>query len=385
MTGLDLATSRGVIAELDRAIDELRDGEQAWAGTSLQARRELLLELGESARREAASWVERASRIKQLDSSSSLVGEEWISGPYALLCYVAALAETLRSLESGADVLADYRFDTAPGGRTSIEVLPHGTFDRLLLSGYRASVWTRPGVGADEVRAGVGLPQRAPRETRGVVLVLGAGNITSIAPLDVLYQLYAENRVALLKVNPVLDPLRPILERVFAPFVRRKLVRIVAGGPVEGAYLAEHARIDAVHITGSVAAHDAIVFGPGAEGTARKAEGRPRLSKPITSELGNVSPVIIVPDRWSESDLRYQAEHVATQKLHNAGHNCVATQLVLLRAPGRKSSASSICSEMPSRSRQNARPGTTARPRARTRQHRVRGRRVSASGYCSPG
>jgi aldehyde dehydrogenase (NAD(P)+) len=58
--------------------------------------------------------------------------------------------------------------------------------------------------------------------------------------------------------------------------------------------------------------------------------GPPLLTKPITSELGGVSPIIIVPSVWTKRDLRYQAEHVATQRLHNGGYNCIAGQVVVL-------------------------------------------------------
>lgn len=50
----------------------------------------------------------------------------------------------------------------------------------------------------------------------------------------------------------------------------------------------------------------------------------------MTSELGGVSPVIVVPGTWSAADLRYQAEHIATQRLHNSGHNCIASQVVVV-------------------------------------------------------
>ncbi|MGO7983906.1 hypothetical protein ACC691_39380, partial [Rhizobium johnstonii] len=51
---------------------------------------------------------------------------------------------------------------------------------------------------------------------------------------------------------------------------------------------------------------------------------------PITSELGGVSHIIIVPGSWSDADLAYQAEHVATMRLHNGGYNCIAGQVVIL-------------------------------------------------------
>ena len=54
------------------------------------------------------------------------------------------------------------------------------------------------------------------------------------------------------------------------------------------------------------------------------------LEKPISSELGGVSPTIVLPGKWSADDLRFQAEHVVTQKLHNGGFNCVASQVLVL-------------------------------------------------------
>jgi aldehyde dehydrogenase (NAD(P)+) len=83
-------------------------------------------------------------------------------------------------------------------------------------------------------------------------------------------------------------------------------------------------------MTGSALTHDAIMFGTGPEAAERKKAGAPLLDKPVTSELGGVSPVIVLPGRWSAADLRFQAEHVATQRLHNGGYNCVATQVVIL-------------------------------------------------------
>ena len=41
------------------------------------------------------------------------------------------------------------------------------------------------------------------------------------------------------------------------------------------------------------------------------ARGEPLLKKRITSELGNVSAVLVVPGPWTEADLEYQGRNVA--------------------------------------------------------------------------
>jgi aldehyde dehydrogenase (NAD(P)+) len=165
-----------------------------------------------------------------------------------------------------------------------------------------------------------------------VTLVLGAGNIAGIPPLDVLTALYAHGSVALIKLNPVNAYLAPVFARVFSSLIDEGFVRIADGGADVGAYLTAHPGIDAIHLTGGERTHDAIVFGAGPEGVARKNAEQPVVTKPVTSELGNVTPVIVVPGPWNESDLDFQAAHIATQKLHNAGANCIAAQVVVTSA-----------------------------------------------------
>jgi aldehyde dehydrogenase (NAD(P)+) len=145
----------------------------------------------------------------------------------------------------------------------------------------------------------------------------------------VLYALYAHGSVAMLKLNPVNGYLAPVFARVFASLIGEGFVRIAEGGADVGAHLCAHPAVEAIHLTGGERTHDAIVFGSGPDGEARKREGRPRIAKRVTSELGNVTPVIVVPGPWSEADLDFHAVHVATQKLHNAGANCIAAQVLV--------------------------------------------------------
>ncbi|MCX8559435.1 aldehyde dehydrogenase family protein [Mycolicibacterium mucogenicum] len=322
-------TGTAYTALVDQALNELAEGEKAWAATSLVRRREILDDVQQLAVQHGAEWVEAAIRIKQLNPESPLVGEEWISGPYPLAAGAAALSASLAKLEAGKSPLDGATFGTA-AGRTTVNVLPLNIFDKLLLSGFSAQVWLQPGVSRDEAIRTAGLAQRDPGKTNGIGVVLGAGNITSIAPLDTVYELIANNRVVALKLNPVTDPLLPVLTKVLAPFIALGVVRILTGGADVGTYLVQHDAVDHVHMTGSALTHDAIVWGTGEEGAKRKAADDPVLRKDITSELGGVSPTIVVPGKWSKADIAFQANHIATQRLHNNGYNCVASQVVVL-------------------------------------------------------
>ncbi|GAA3168286.1 MULTISPECIES: aldehyde dehydrogenase family protein [Streptomyces] len=318
------------VREINQAVDDLVRGEAAWAACDLAERRRLLERTHAATAEHAEAWVRAAVAYKKLPQDSPLVGEEWITGPYPVLTSLGALAASVAALEGSRSPVDGYSFGRAPGGRVAVRVLPHSIWDRLLLNGFRAEVWMPPGVTEETVRSRAGLALRHPARTNGVGVVLGAGNITSVPILDVLYELYANNRVVALKLNPVTDGLFEIFSQVLAPLIGLGAVRILTGGADVGTYLVHHPEVAHVHMTGSAATHDAIVFGTGEEGAARKKTGRPLLDKPVTSELGGVSPTIVLPGDWSEADLRYQAEHIATQKLHNGGYNCVASQVVVL-------------------------------------------------------
>jgi aldehyde dehydrogenase (NAD(P)+) len=121
----------------------------------------------------------------------------------------------------------------------------------------------------------------------------------------------------MLKMNPVNEYLGPIFERAFEAFIDAGYVRFAYGGADVGAYLCAHPAVEEIHITGSEATHNAIVANAGER-------------KRITSELGNVSPTIVIPGPWSQDDLAFQAENIATQKAHNAGFNCIAAQVLVL-------------------------------------------------------
>lgn len=71
-------------------------------------------------------------------------------------------------------------------------------------------------------------------EERKVALVLGAGNVSSIGPLDILYKLFVDNQVVLFKANPVNAYLGPLLEECFQALIAPGYLQIVYGGAEDG-------------------------------------------------------------------------------------------------------------------------------------------------------
>ncbi len=318
---------------LDLALQDLQKGKTTWAGTGTADRIAVLAQIKDRLMEVAQIWAETAAAKKLIPAGSPLLGEEWTSGPYTLMSACNLLIKTLSQID-GKGHIAGLPIRDLPGGQIAATVLPRTIWDRLLLSGVRAEVWMAPGVTRQNLADNTAGRYDVPPGQRqgGVSLVLGAGNIAAIAPLDCFQKLFVEHRVVLLKMNPVNDYLVEFLRPALRPLIDRGALRIVTGDADVGEYLCNHPVIDDIHITGSEASHDAIVWGVGAEGEQNKAAGKPKNSRPITSELGAVCPTIVVPGPWTDADLSFQAEHIATQKLHNSGFNCVACQMLILAA-----------------------------------------------------
>lgn len=295
--------------QLTGAIERLVEGKQRWGETSL-AERIRHLELGlEGLRRVAPRWVELAARAKGLQPGSAVAGEEWFLGPVITARNLRLLIGTLRAGGRPEPNFRRRRID----GRTVVGVFPQGIWERLLWFGVSAELWLEPGKPETQGHC----LNSEPR----VGLVLGAGNVASIPATDVLYKLFAENQVVLLKMNPVNEYLGPIIEDAFYSLVKAGFLQVIYGGAEIGAAACRHPQVEAIHITGSDKTHDAIVWGGEKRDQA--------LEKPVTSELGCVTPVVVVPGPWSDAQLRYQARHVAAMKVYNAGFNCVAAQVLV--------------------------------------------------------
>jgi acyl-CoA reductase-like NAD-dependent aldehyde dehydrogenase len=147
--------------------------------------------------------------------------------------------------------------------------------------------------------------------------------------IDSLYKLFVEDKAVILKMNPVNEYIGPILEDVFHTLIDMGFMRITYGGVEEGAFLCRHDNIDEIHLTGSAKIFDAIVFGSGQEGIENKRNRKPILTKYVSAELGNVTPVIIIPGPWGFEDIQRQAMQIASWLVTNAGFNCLTPRVII--------------------------------------------------------
>ncbi len=336
MSGNAASQAETPVGELDRVIAELRDKATEFARLAPREKAQLLREQIPALRAVVEGWVASACQAKGIDPATPMAGEEWLAGPATTMRNLRLLGQSLEQIAaSGRPPLgrAVRTRSLAGEARVEADVFPGSAHDAALFSGFSARVLFQPGLDEAAVRERQASFYQRRDPVGGVSLVLGAGNVASIPPMDALYKLFVDGNVCLLKMNPVNEYLGPHFERGFAPLIRRGYLRIVYGGGEVGKYLVEHPGIDDIHITGSDRTHDLIVWGPpGPERERRRAANQPLLQKSITSELGNVSPVAIVPANYSDVELWFQARSVASMVANNGSFNCNAAKMLITAA-----------------------------------------------------
>ncbi|WP_010587928.1 aldehyde dehydrogenase family protein [Schlesneria paludicola] len=275
-------------------------------------------------------WIQTGARLKQCPGDTSVLAEELLSGPAVIARQLRLTMQTLEAIKSAPAPRLPGSIQRLKNGQLAVPVFPAaGLFDSLTFSGLTARVRMQPGIDVETIH-GNRVNTARDGVLSGITAVLGAGNVSSIPVTDCLNRIMFEGRQVVLKMNPVNQSLASVIERAFSPLVRAGLLRIVTGGAAVGAQLIHDAAIDDVHLTGSVATHDSIVWGrTHDEQQQRKHANDPLFTKPVTSELGNVSPWIIVPGRYSSRELHSQARHLVASITNNASFNCLTTRVIV--------------------------------------------------------
>jgi len=308
--------------DIDRFISTLRTKSKEFNSISNVQLASMLEETISNIKEVSYFWATICSDNKGTTKTPA-EGEEWLGGPFAS---VLATQYYIKSLINDDD-LVEGNFNNS---ENSYKVFPNNFIERITFPFINAKVYFNKSMSFEDINKFRGFSKRYDIE-HSITLVLGAGNFSSIPYLDVLYHLITRRSVILLKLNPVNEYLKPVFEKVFKNFIERGYIIVTNGNINESKYMATHPGINHIHLTGSDKTYEDIVYGRELTGNERSIKTLSKINpKPITSELGNVTPIIIHPGKWSTSDIKYQARKIVTGKLNNNGFNCIAAQVVVL-------------------------------------------------------
>ena len=322
---------------LNDLLVSLAAGARRHVGRDASARAKLARACAERVANVADDWAHTAVAVKQ--GGAVALAEEIATGPLGTLRLLLLTARALQEIAKSGLPRAcrpprlshagtgGHPRTSDPASMVEVDVMPVGAlFDDMLFRGHRATVrCVNPG-GLDAFdRSWRREAEERPR-SGGVAVVLGAGNVTGLAAADVICQIFEHGRAVLLKLHPLHAPLEPVLSVALEPLIEAGLLGIVSGGAEIAQAAVAAPLVTHVHLTGGQGAFDAIVWG-GRDPHAAGAE--PLLAKPITCELGNVTPWIIVPGRYTPAQLACQADMVAASIANNTSFNCIATKLVV--------------------------------------------------------
>ena len=308
--------------DIDRFITTLRTKSKEFNSISNVQLASMLEETISNIKEVSFFWATICSDNKGTTKTPA-EGEEWLGGPFAS---VLATQYYIKSLTNDDD-LAKKKYNSE---ENSYKVFPNNFTERITFPFIDAKVFFNKSMSFDDINKYRGFSKRYDIDP-SITLVLGAGNFSSIPYLDVLYHLITRKSVILLKLNPVNEYLKPVFEKVFQNFIERGYIIVTTGNIDESKYMATHPGINHIHLTGSDKTFEDIVYGRELTEKERRTKSLSKINnKPITSELGNVTPIIIHPGKWSTSDIKYQARKIVTAKLNNNGFNCIAAQVVVL-------------------------------------------------------
>ena len=318
------------IDAVSKAVEELQQRSRVGQCITLEDRVRLCRECLDGLVNIADEWIHTGARIKQCPDNTGVLAEEMLSGPAVISRQLRLTMQTLSTLKQSTRPHLPGRVQRLPNGQLAVPVFPTaGLFDSVTFSGLKGRVHLPVDVAESDLHGRL-LDVVRGGALGGITAVLGAGNVSSIPVTDCLNRIMFDGRQVVLKMNPVNQQFAEPIERAFAPLLQHGLLRILTGGSDVGQQLVHHPGISDVHVTGSVTTHDAIVWGDTPEVRhQRKQANDPLLKKPVTSELGNVSPWIIVPGRYSQAQLHSQARHLVASMTNNAGFNCLTTRLIV--------------------------------------------------------
>lgn len=327
VTSAPPASSQG---RIDLAVTQLREAAKSFATLTIDQRIELAKSMQQGYMQIAERSVHAGCKAKGIGIGAPEEAEEWATGPWGIVRQLRLICESLKAIRDKGDTSIG-RVVRTVAGNLAVNVFPNNAIDGMLFKDVTVDVHMLPHVTEFSLETERARFYKKPDHQGKVALVLGAGNIAAIGVMDVITKMFNEGKVCLLKMNPVNAYLGPYIEEAFKEAIKRHYLAVIYGGIEEGRHLVYHPAIDEIHLTGADKTHDQIVWGPpGAEREARIGRHEPLLKKAMSSELGNISPVIVVPGPYTDQEVAFQAEAIAAAMTMNASFFCNSAKMLVM-------------------------------------------------------
>ncbi len=309
--------------EIDRNINSLRVNSKEFSSIDNSKLISMLEECILNIKEVAYYWATVSSDNKGV-SGTIAEGEEWLGGPFATVFGLQYYIDSLKNINKPLDSQL-FNKET-----NTYKVFPNNFLEKIFFPFISAEIKFNKNIKYKELNEYRGFAMRYKHDP-SITLILGAGNVSCIPLLDAIFHLVAKRSVVYIKLNPVNEYLLPVYEKVFKNFISLGYMVITKGSLEESKYMSSHNGIDHIHLTGSDETYENIVYGKKLTDEEKKLKSLNKINnKSFSSELGNVTPIIIHPGKWTNNELKFQARKIVTAKLNNGGFNCISAQIVIL-------------------------------------------------------
>ena len=315
---------------MNKTVIQLQKASVRFARMPIERRIQLAKSIQKGYVNVAERSIQAGCKAKGIKLGSPAEAEEWATGPWGIVRQLRLICESLHAIQATGNTSIG-KVSTTAAGNLAVNVFPNNAIDGLLFKDVTVDVYLQSHITEKSLEITRANFYKNPKHQGKVVLVLGAGNIAAIGVMDVLTKMFNEGKVCLLKMNPVNAYLGPFIEEAFKEAIDQHYFAVIYGGADVGRHLVYHSGVDEAHLTGSDKTFEQIVWGePGPEQIDRKLRREPLLKKPITSELGNISPVIIIPGPYSKKEIEFQADAIAAAMTMNASFFCNSAKMMVM-------------------------------------------------------
>jgi hypothetical protein len=314
----------------ENLLNQLNTNKNRWVQVGLDERIHLLDQMITYVHDAANDWVTVCLAQKAIQPNNPMAIEEWLGGPVNVLRLLRSLRSSLIEYKNTKKISFANNPMFLSDGRIVVQVFPKSRADRILFKDISGDIWFKK----DQTISDIYLNQfkyykdKEKISNGEIALVLSSGNMSGLSFGDVIHKLFVENKVVIFKPSELLDGLLPIYKNVFRDLIREGYLQIITGDSGIGAELCKNQLVSIIHITGSHKTYQKILANISNGKTLKKNE----LKKSITAELGNITPIIVVPGTWNQKEVSYQAENIVSMMVMNAGFNCLTPRILITHA-----------------------------------------------------